>query len=387
MSKLVITEPSLDHLEFYEEHNISPVRQDITDLERHFERRSSLYQQLGVPGLLFNGKKILEVGPGSGHNSLYVASCMPETYDLIEPNKSGQKDIKDLYSQVDIEVTKPNLIGKKLEDFKSTYKYDVVICECWLGVSQHERNMMKKLGTLLAKGGILITTIGSPLGGVANSIRRVLAWSIRDTDKDIQHNTQLIVEAFQTHLDTIQDMSRLSEDWVQDVLINPAFFLLHPTPGMFIEDMGNEFDIYQTYPKFTQEWRFYKSLYGKNKRLNKTFLDSYYRNVHNFFDYLIHLPVAEMELNVSLEKEAFDVINTIAKKENEEDHIIDDSLRNTLELFFNRLIEINVGWYEPLQEVMELMAKPSIQVSDIQSLRFFNKIFGRELIYAAAIKK
>ena len=81
MSKLLIPEANLDHLEFYEENNISPVRQDITNLERHIQRRSSLYEQLGLPSLLFRDKKILEVGPGSGHNSLYVASCMPNKYD------------------------------------------------------------------------------------------------------------------------------------------------------------------------------------------------------------------------------------------------------------------------------------------------------------------
>ena len=31
------------HLEFYGQFNISPVRQDISDLERHFQRREALY--------------------------------------------------------------------------------------------------------------------------------------------------------------------------------------------------------------------------------------------------------------------------------------------------------------------------------------------------------
>ena len=38
-----------DHLGFYLEHEISPVRQDISNLDKHMERRGSLYRYLGLP--------------------------------------------------------------------------------------------------------------------------------------------------------------------------------------------------------------------------------------------------------------------------------------------------------------------------------------------------
>ena len=387
MSKLEIPEPSLDHLEFYLENHISPVRQNIADLDKHLERRSTLYQQLGLPSMIFQNKDILEVGPGSGHNSLYVAASSPRNYDLLEPNQRGQEDIKQLYSSIDIPLAQPNLIGMKLENYNPEKKYDIVICECWLGVSLHEREMMKKLGSFLKEGGILITTIGSPLGGLPNAIRRVLGWSLIKDSKDVNDNTRILKDAFTTHLDTIKDMSRLYEDWVQDVLINPAFFLLHPSPSMFIEDIGEEFDIYQTYPKFTQEWRFYKSLFGKQKQLNKKFIEAYYENMHNFFDYLITLPKQEVKANEELEKEALSLISSISEKENEDELIVDDILKNGFERIFAKLIKINSSWKEPLDEVTKLIDQPIIKKSDIQRLKSYDKIFGRELIYATAIKK
>lgn len=57
-------------LEYYGEHEISPVRQDLSDINLHFAKREKLYRQLGLPGIAFEGKKILEVGPGSGYNTL-----------------------------------------------------------------------------------------------------------------------------------------------------------------------------------------------------------------------------------------------------------------------------------------------------------------------------
>ena len=88
-----------DHLEYYLEHSISPVRQDVENLKQHLERRGALYTSIGLPELMIKGKKVLEVGPGSGHNSLYVSSCIPQLYDLLEPNKSACIEIEELYSE------------------------------------------------------------------------------------------------------------------------------------------------------------------------------------------------------------------------------------------------------------------------------------------------
>lgn len=61
-----------DFLKYYGEKNISPVKQDISDLQLHCRRREKLYRQLGLPFCLFKDKNILEVGPGSGYNTLVL---------------------------------------------------------------------------------------------------------------------------------------------------------------------------------------------------------------------------------------------------------------------------------------------------------------------------
>jgi hypothetical protein len=107
------TDTKFDHLDYYLANEISPVKQDIDDLNKHLERRGSLYTNLGLPQLLIRGKKILEVGPGSGHNCLYVASCEPRQYDLLEPNKSAWGDIENLFSENSkkIPLVTPNIIN------------------------------------------------------------------------------------------------------------------------------------------------------------------------------------------------------------------------------------------------------------------------------------
>lgn len=55
-----------DFLEYYGRYNISPVKQDIQNIDIHFARRKKLYRQCGVPVLAFRDADVLEVGPGGG---------------------------------------------------------------------------------------------------------------------------------------------------------------------------------------------------------------------------------------------------------------------------------------------------------------------------------
>jgi len=375
-----------DHLAFYMENNISPVRQNIDDIQKHLERRSSLYQKIGAPSILFRDKNILEVGPGSGHNSLYIASCKPARYDLLEPNKTAQREIRGLYSTINLDLTKPNLIEQKLEDFSSEIEYDVVICEAWLGVSPHEREMMKKLGKLVSQGGILITTIASPLGSVSNGIRRVLSWSMTKNIDNIDKKTKILLDAYSTHLNTINDMSRVYEDWAQDTLINPGFLTMCPQPDMFIEDVGNRFEIYESFPKFNNDWRWYKSLYGANKKYNEKFLSSYHENIHNFFDYRNYHTKISKKLGSEIEAESFNFISQIARKEDSNNVVIDNKIIESIKKIGLLMSDIDDCWDDIFKEVINLMQSKSITENDISKMKFFDKLFGRELIYVSAIK-
>lgn len=53
-------------IDFYREHSISPVHQDISNFEYHCARREKLYRQLGMPTVVFNEAEVLEVGAGGG---------------------------------------------------------------------------------------------------------------------------------------------------------------------------------------------------------------------------------------------------------------------------------------------------------------------------------
>jgi len=386
-SKIDQIETKVDHLQFYMEHNISPVRQNIDDLSKHFDRRGSLYRYLGLPKLFFRDKDVLEVGPGSGHNSLYVSSSLPKSYDLLEPNPTGQAGITQLYSEFDTEHTSPNLIKQKLEDFKPEQQYDVAISECWLGVSMHERQLMAKLGTFLKPDGILIITLASPIGAAVNALRRLLSDKLTWEIESMEEKTEILVQAFGSHLTTMKDMTRPHDDWVQDCMINPGFMTICPTPEMFMEGMANDFDIYNSYPRFDTDWRWYKSLYAENKLFNERYMESYYMNSHNFYDYNGLYPQRDPDKNIALEEYCLKLLSLIVEMEEKRDLGYLNDITDIVKAIQINLAEVSSSWADGIDEFLILFQKDKLTIEDVAQMDKLKPVFGRELIYVSATKK
>ena len=161
-----------DHLSFYSENKISPVNQNILNLKKHFMRRSYLYNKLGLSKNLISKSRVLEIGPGSGHNSLYTASCKPIFYDIVEPNKSAVIEIKKNFKKNKIKT--PNINNITLEKFKSEIKYDIIICEGWIGRLDNEIKLIKKIFTLLNRNGFMLLTYQPATGMFANVLRKII---------------------------------------------------------------------------------------------------------------------------------------------------------------------------------------------------------------------
>ena len=375
----------VDHLGFYLKHEISPVHQDIRDLYRHLERRSSLYRNLGLPKGFISGRKVLEVGPASGHNSLYVAACQPDQLDLLEPNPVAAREISELYENFHLSHTKPNVILKKLEDFNEERTYDIVICEAWLGILEHERKLMGKLSKFVRKDGILITTLASPVGFFFNMIRRLLSRSIILESEDLDSKTDKLMSAFVPHLNTLLNMSCPQRDWVQDSLLNPGFLTMHPTPSMFFSDIGKNFTVYNSYPKFFSDWRWYKSLYGEYKDFNNLFLKSYSNSIHNFLDYEYVFAERSTKLNVELEYFCSRLRDTVEESDDVYGQINQEAVFIIKKVREN-ISGIKTSLKKSIDEVLCLIENNNIDIKSISKMNYFNKCFGRELLYVSVLR-
>jgi hypothetical protein len=376
-----------DHLQFYLENRISPVRQDISDLQKHLARRSTLYRRLGLPPRHISGSRVLEVGPGSGHNSLYLAACRPAALDLVEPNPVGREGINALYATFAIDHTPPRVIPQSLEEYEGPGDYDIVIAEAWLGSTRHELGMINKLSQQAKRGGILILTLQSPVGMFANVLRRLLAYDLTTGLSDISDRTNVLLEAFGTHLSTMRAMSRLHEDWIQDNLLNPAALTSVLTPSTLLGALEG-YGVYDTYPKLITDWRWYKELTGATRSLNPVLLECWRQQTHNFLD--AGTPAVTTELasngNAKLEASSQHLI----------DYLIDCESRNARpdrKIALDTVMPVAAlltGAGSPIaaaiNEFIAIYQKPVVTASEVATMRSFCKVFGRELVYISFIR-
>ena len=382
------TRPETDqnHLDFYLDHQISPVRQDISNLGRHLERRESLYRHLGLPAMFIEGKRVLEVGPGSGHNSIHVAASKPAFLDLVEPNPTGARGVEELYAALTIPHTPPRLICQRLEEFNAAAEYDVVIAEAWLGVPEHERELMARLAGFVRPGGVLVTTLSSPIGMLANTLRRVLGSVLVHAIPTLEEKSKILLKAFGPHLDTLGDMSRLHLDWVQDSLLNPGFLPSCLTPAPFFKALGGDYSLYNSYPRLATDWRWYKSLYGEERRFNEVYLASYFALCHNLFDHRSVLPARAPERNAELEEACFALMSRVAAYENEGAEAPVADLICLVEPIRDNIEEVSPAWSAAIEEFLVVVTEEGVAPRRVAAMAALGPVFGRELLYVSIIR-
>ena len=189
------------HVEFYAKYNISPVRQNIQDLDKHFRNRAFLYRQLGILPAFISGKKVIEVGPGSGFNSLYTAGLNPVQYVLMEPNKAGVEDIRILFSDYPDLWRNSKIAQCLLGSYKEDSEFDFVFCEGVLSGVPNPEETVKQLADLVGLQGILVITCVDDISYFPEALRRFFAQLIVNPDSELEEKTNLLLPIFSPHLD------------------------------------------------------------------------------------------------------------------------------------------------------------------------------------------
>ena len=63
---------------FYDDHNVAPVRIDKNKIKNHYLARKNLYRELCLFDELIRDKEIIEFGPGTGENAFYNLNFKPK---------------------------------------------------------------------------------------------------------------------------------------------------------------------------------------------------------------------------------------------------------------------------------------------------------------------
>jgi SAM-dependent methyltransferase len=246
-------------IDFYGKYNISPVHQDLSNLKLHFSRRENLYRTLGIPAMTFGGKRLLEVGPGGGYNSLYFLASGAQV-DLVEPNPKAQMEIKALYAQYGIEQERWSLFPGRIEDYANENGFDIVIAEGFIPGLYERETILRKLAQTVKPGGIIVVTCVDDISLFFDHLKRIIAGQLVKDVADFQDQVKILSEAFEPHYRSLGNASRPIEDWVADMFINQATYGKLFSIEECIVEFGDEFEFLGSSPAMFTNYNWFKNI-------------------------------------------------------------------------------------------------------------------------------
>lgn len=276
---------TISFVDFYRDNNISPVSQDIRDLQKHYGRRESLYRLLGIAPRLVKGLDILELCPGSGYNSLYTQSLQPLRYTLIDGNPFGIQEAKRLFTEHYPDANNVFFINALINDFVSHDQFDLVLCEGAIPFQNDPEAFTLDLCRFVADSGIVVITCVDSISGLGECIRRLIAAKISPVTAPIQERLKTLRPVFKSHLASLKGASRPIDDWVYDNILQPYTGKTFSIEQAIRVLSTCGFEVYGASPRFQNEWRWYKDLTPGQTEWNQRAISNYHRNIINFLDY------------------------------------------------------------------------------------------------------
>lgn len=250
-----------DYLEYYGKHHISPVKQDINDLERHYERRRKLYRQCGIPVMAFRNAEILEVGPGGGYNTLAFFHWGSKHVDLVEANPKGIEDMRELFTENAIDENKYEIFPCMIEKFETDKKYDIVVAEGFLPNLYNQKEVIDRLRSLTAENGVVVITCSEDVGFFIEIMKRLIGGGMTAHIEEYDRKVECLAGLFTPQLARLKGVSRSPEEWVQDQILNPA--AVNGTELTLLQAMvyfGDEFDVLGSSPRMFTDYSWYKDI-------------------------------------------------------------------------------------------------------------------------------
>ena len=327
-------------VDFYSKNKISPVSQNIDDLDLHFQRRNSLFSNLGLPVSLLKDCDILEFGPGSGHNALYTISLMPKRYYLVDGNPKGLKDTEKLLSRYSIPDLK--LFSSLFLDFQVKDSFDIVWAEGCIPRQTDPISILKHLSSFTKIGGVFVVSTANGISYLSETIRRLGSFMNLNESLSLQEKVSALKPLLEGHLNFLKGRSRPVDDWIQDVILQPVEETKLLSIPDVIEGISDKYDLYGSSPRFVTDWRWYKDITGEDRNFNKYGLNSYYRNNINLLDYRFDFDPTSLDFGKELEKlssESWLIMSNIQKGDSSKWQSFFDLLNNISNLILKKAPE------------------------------------------------
>ena len=288
-------------VDFYRQHDISPVHQDISDLERHRRRRDSLYRHLGLPPAFLAGRSIAEFGPGSGHNAVATAALGPAHYVLIDGNPRGVAETRELLSRHGAPDEVCQVVASDFETFDTDERFDLVLAEGCLPYQPAAESLLRHIAQFTKPHGVLVITTVTPVSILSEIVRRLMRDLVVAPDAPPSEQLAILRPMLGSHLAALPGVTRSVDDWLLDNIVRPLWNTQTLSIPQVIAALGDEFDVYGASPAFLTDFRWYKQVHGADRGFNANALKRYFTITANLLDTRVELPPHRAEFGRWLE--------------------------------------------------------------------------------------
>jgi len=371
------------YIDYYRAHNISPVVQDVSDLNRHFERRSSLYRSLRIPPRYVHGRSVLEFGPGSGHNALYTEYLGPQRYLLVDANPRGIEETGALLRKMYPDERNYEIVHSLIEEFDSPERFDLVLAENLIAFRLDPATFTRRIARSVAEDGILVITCADAPSIMGEIGRRLIACRLVDASETQSERIDRLASTFAPHLKTLNGMSRSVKDWIYDDILFPFIGETFAIDDA-ITALEDQFDVLGSSPEFTTDMRWYKQLYGEQRNFNQNVAAAYLENMLNFLDYRITVPPHSTELGKAIRDVCRRIYRTMQQVEAGADAKPVDAVSDIRGLA--ALVESSPRTSLAFRELADVLEARSVDDPN-QQLREFVSYFGRGTQYLSFVRR
>lgn len=285
-------------LDFYSKNNISPVHQDISNLDIHFQRRNALYRHLGIAPNLVADRSVIEFGPGVGHNAIHTLALRPRRYVLVDGNPSSLAEVGENMARCTQGAQVHEIVASDILSFQSAEKFDLVLCEGVIPFQLDPAAFCRHVGSFCEPGGVFVLTCIDGISFLGEATRRLIADVLVPFSIPVSERLECLRPLFAPHLQSLAGMSRKVDDWLYDNILVPYSGRLFSIRDA-IEALDGTFDLYGSSPHFLADWRWYKQIHGEGRRYNELGIDTYLKNALNLIDYRFDLPPQTTEVGLA----------------------------------------------------------------------------------------
>ncbi|GEM_PF-4778641 len=187
-------------------------------LGANYCQRANLLARLGLPEQLFKGKKLLDIGGGTGEKSLFYSKFGAEV-TILEPNEISRAKARAVFKTWGHRV---RFIPKGLFDIRPSEigHYDLVMCDGVLHNTYDPQAGLRLIASNLKKRAVLLIAVAEHNGWFKRLLQRELVFRLAGANE-----AKIVATSkkyFQEHLDRAVKFGLRTEDSVIfDTFVNP----------------------------------------------------------------------------------------------------------------------------------------------------------------------